>query len=237
MFAAKPAQRELWLSERMRILDLGCGAGEDLTSWGVTASDEVTGLDIDGRVLALAKLRFPKRTYLRGMGECLPFAAASFDRVVSNVALPYMNIPQALAEIYRILVAGGSLSLSLHHPSFTFAELLDNALPKPLPTLFRLYVAANGLFFHCTGRTVGFVNSRTESFQTERGMRLALERAGFVGPSFKTLPGPAGIRFHVEAKKPVTRPFVASPSAASRSRSEAAGEHWKIPAARGSGLS
>ena len=216
----------------MRILDLGCGAGEDLTSWGVTASDEVTGLDNDGSVLALAKVRFPRRTYLRGIGECLPFRAASFDRVISNVALPYMNIPQALREIHRILVPGGRLSLGLHHPSFTLAELLDNALPKPLPTLFRLYVAANGMFFHCTGKTVGFVNSRIESFQTRRGMRLALERAGFTGPSFQTLPGPAGTRFFVEAQKPFMRPFVASRTAGSRSRPQAAGEQGEIRAAR-----
>jgi ubiquinone/menaquinone biosynthesis C-methylase UbiE len=216
----------------MRVLDLGCGAGEDLSSWGVTASDEVTGLDKDGSVLVLAKVRFPARTYLRGIGECLPFRAASFDRVISNVALPYMNIPQALAEIHRILVPGGCLSLSLHHPSFTLAELVNNALPKPIPTLFRLYVAANGLFFHCTGRTLGFVNSRTESFQTQRGMRLALERAGFIGPSFRTLPGPAGTRFFVEAKKPVMRPFVYSRSAGSRSQTQAAEKQGKIRAAQ-----
>jgi hypothetical protein len=76
------------------------------------------------------------------------------------------------------------LLLSLHPPSFTIAELLHNAIPKPVPTLFRLYVMSNGLLFHYTGRSVGFLKGRTESFQTERGMRVALNRAGFVNPSF-----------------------------------------------------
>lgn len=185
----------------MRVLDLGCGSGRGLASWGVTASDEVTGLDIDNSRLVTAKVRFPNRTYLQGAGECLPFEDESFDHAISAVALPYMNIQKTLAEIHRILVPGGGLSLSLHLPTFTIAELLHNAIPKPVPTLFRLYVMANGLLFHCTGRTVGFLRARTESFQTERGMRVALNRAGFVNLSFSQATGPVGETFIVEARK------------------------------------
>ena len=185
----------------MRVLDLGCGSGRDLASWGVTTSDEVTGLDIDDSSLTIARVRFPTRTYLQGVGECLPFKGENFDRVISAVALPYMNIQKALTEIHRILVPGGGLSLSLHLPNFTVAELLHNAMPKPVPTLFRLYVMANGLLFHCTGRTVGFLKWRTESFQTERGMRVALNRAGFVNFSFSRATTPVGERFVVEARK------------------------------------
>src|SRR5882762_9339252 len=105
------------------------------------------------------------------------------------------------AEIHRILVPGGGLSLSLHLPTFTIAELLHNAVPKPVPTLFRVYVMANGLLFHCTGRTVGFLKWRAESFQTERGMRVALNRAGFVNFSFSRATTPVGERFVVEARK------------------------------------
>lgn len=185
----------------MRVFDLGCGLGRDLASWGVTDSDEVSGLDIDDSRVAVAKARFPHRMYVQGTGECLPFRDESFDRVISSVALPYMNIPKTLAEIHRILVPGGALSLSLHLPSFTIAELVHDAIPKPVPTLFRLYVIANGLLFHCTGRTVGFVNRRTESFQTERGMRVALNRAGFVDLSFTRASRAVAEAFIVEARK------------------------------------
>jgi ubiquinone/menaquinone biosynthesis C-methylase UbiE len=185
----------------MRVLDLGCGSGQDLASWGVTDSDAVTGLDIDNSSLAVAKVRFSNRTYLQGRGECLPFEDESFDRVISAVALPYMNIQKALAEIHRILVPGGQVSLSLHLPSFTMAELLHNAFPKPVPTLFRLYVMANGLLFHCTGKNVGFFRGRTESFQTERGMKIALRSAGFVNVCFRRVPGLAGETFTANALK------------------------------------
>ena len=186
----------------MRVLDLGCGPGRRLDSWGVTATDEVTGLDINASSLAVARTKFPNRTYLQGVGEYLPFQSESFDRVVCSVALPYMNIPKALAEIHRSLIPGGALSLSLHLPSFTMSELLHQALPRPIPTVFRLYVIANGVWFHFTGRTVGFLRGRTESFQTERGMRIALTRAGFINSSFSRAPGPVGEMFLVEARKP-----------------------------------
>ncbi len=185
----------------MRILDLGCGSGLDLASWGVTAMDEVAGVDIDDERLATARQRFPNRTYVHGAGEKIPFDDERFDRVISAVALPYMNIQKALAEIRRVLVPGGSLSLSLHSPSFTMSELREHALPRPLPTIFRLYVMANGVWFHFSGKTLRFVNRRTESFQTERGMRIALNHAGFVDPSFKRMPGPGGEIFIVDARK------------------------------------
>jgi ubiquinone/menaquinone biosynthesis C-methylase UbiE len=186
--------------QTMRVLDLGCGSGLDLFSWGVIDSDEVTGVDIDKTRLAVARSRFPKRTYRLGQGERLPFEAESFDRVVSAVALPYMNIHKTLSEIRRVLVPGGGLSLSLHSPRFTLGELFHNAFPKPVATIFRLYVMANGAWFHCTGRTARFVNRRTESFQTERGMRIALNRAGFDHFSFSRPDGPVGARFSVEAR-------------------------------------
>jgi ubiquinone/menaquinone biosynthesis C-methylase UbiE len=185
----------------MRVLDLGCGSGRDLVAWGVSAGDEVTGIDLDDSRLDAAKVRFPERTYLHGAGECLPLEDESFDRVISGVALPYMNIPKALAEIHRVLVPDGGVSLSLHPASFTLAELLHKAIPRPVPTLFRLYVMANGIWFHCTGRTVGLARGRTESFQTERGMRVALKRAGFVNLSWRRGTGPAGATFIVEARK------------------------------------
>ena len=48
----------------MRVLELGCGSGRDLASWGVPASDEVTGLDIDDSRLVIAIIRCDFQTEL-----------------------------------------------------------------------------------------------------------------------------------------------------------------------------
>jgi len=185
----------------MRVLDLGCGPGEDLAQWGVAPSDDVTGVDIDNACLLLAKARFRSRRYVQAKGEYLPFKNESFDRVISAVALPYMNIPRALQEIHRVLVPGGRLTLSLHPPSIAMWELRHHAIPKPIPTLFRLYVIADGVFFHATGKTVEFPNGRTESFQTERGIRIALARAKLANCAFQRGTGPVLETFFVEARK------------------------------------
>lgn len=184
----------------MRILDLGCGPGCDLTSWGVTAADEVTGVDIDESRLQEARRRYPDRTFFRAAGESLPFQAAAFDRVISAVALPYMDIPKALDEVRRVLRAKGKIGMSLHPPAFTWKELTHYAIPRPKATLFRLYVMTNGMCFHVSGRTL-HVFGKSESCQTERGIKIALQRAGFGNVHFHSVPGPVGSEFRVEAEK------------------------------------
>jgi SAM-dependent methyltransferase len=183
----------------MRVLDLGCGSGGDPVRRGITDSDHVTGVDINEEQLGIARQRFPKRAYFLGAGENLPFGNASFDRVISNVALPYMDIPKTLSELHRVLAPGGRVRLTLHTASFTIREL-RKSFPGVIPCAFRLYVLGNGLWFHCTGKTIRFAG-RTESFQTQRGMRIALSRAGFTNLNFSEPEGPFGKRLVVEAGK------------------------------------
>lgn len=169
----------------MRVLDLGCGQGISLRNLGVADSDEVVGVDIDESDLDIARNRFPNRRFIAGRGEDLCFLnEGSFDLVICEVSLPYMNIPRALAEIYRVLKPGGSVFLSLHSARFTLTELVKTALPKPIPSIYRLYVLGNGVWFYITGRNFRFSKKRIESFQSERGIKKALERAGFTDLRF-----------------------------------------------------
>ena len=163
----------------MRILDVGCGKGNPPRNAKIGAPETVIGIDVDLESLALAKEGYPQRHFLCGRAESLPFSDHSFDRVVSAVAIPYTNIPLALMEVRRVLIPGGSLFMSVHNLRFTLKELC-NSVPRPIPTLFRLYVIANGLIFHASGKMFRFANGRIESFQTIRGLKLALERTGFV---------------------------------------------------------
>jgi len=179
----------------MKVLDLGCGQGKTLSLWGVSVADEVVGIDIDESALAIARSKFPIRVYIQGAGERIPYADRSFDRVLSSVAIPYMNIPKALSEIHRVLRPCGSVGLSLHPLRFTLKEL-RSAFPYPAAIIFRCYVLMNGACFHFFGRAPG------ESFQTQRGMKLAMKRAGFVLIHFRTQATPEGERFIVEAMKP-----------------------------------
>jgi len=136
----------------------------------------------------VAHAHYPDRQFLCGRAEQLPFLDGSFDRVVASVSLPYTDIPASLAETRRVLTRSGSVFMALHSWRFTLQEL-RTALPRPTASIFRIYVLRNGLLFPLTGRTLKFANGRTESFQTKRGIRLALKRAGFTNVVFRTPDG------------------------------------------------
>jgi ubiquinone/menaquinone biosynthesis C-methylase UbiE len=162
----------------MKVLDLGCGSGKPLVLQGVTPADEVVGLDLNFESIQVAKARYPERTFVCGRGEDLRFLEEnSFDRVVCNVALPYMKIPRVLSEIHRVLRPGGSLWVSVHTFSFNMSELYSCRL-RLRPTAYRGFVAVNGVYFHLTGSVLQFKGT-CESVQTRRGMTKALERNGF----------------------------------------------------------
>lgn len=162
----------------MRVLDLGCGVGLTPEKLSLPVAWHFIGLDVNHSALCEAHRSFPHRAFVCSAAEKLPFQTASFDRVVANVALPYTDIAKALAEIYRVLIPGGTLLASLHPLTFTLQEF-RNALPSPKATLYRFFVFANGVVFHVAGYCFG------ESFQTERGIRIALRRANFAGISFR----------------------------------------------------
>jgi len=178
-------------SDTMRVLDLGCGVGLTPQKLSLPPDWQFIGLDIGFRSVSEAHLNFRHREFVCAAAEHMPFSDLSFDRVISNVALPYMNIPETLAESYRVLIPGGMFVASIHPAGFTIAELW-HALPHPQAALYRLWVLINGIIFHLSGRTLG------ESFQTERGIRIALQRAHFADVRFRRDPK----HWFVEATKP-----------------------------------
>ena len=165
------------MSGRAWVLDLGCGAVRS----PMIAGHLTCGLDVSLDALTEAMKRDP-RPPVCGRGEQLPFRNDSFSLAVSNVAVPYMDIPAALSEIARVLRPGGTVWLSLHPPSMTARELwraLRRANFRNM--LYRLYILANGTCFLLTGRLFRFPlkRGRCESFQTATGMKRAMLAQGF----------------------------------------------------------
>ena len=138
----------------MRLLDLGCGFGRNISITSVSASDEVFGVDIALDQLQSAAKKFPSRKFIQARAESLPFPDSAFQSIVCEVAMPSMNIPVALSEINRILEPGGTVHFSLHAFRFTLYEL-RLAFPKPKALMFRLWVMVNGMILHLTCKTAG----------------------------------------------------------------------------------
>lgn len=97
----------------MEILDVGCGDGmfaTRLAQMGAT----VTGVDSDSAMIRAASERAQTQGQMlrlfTGNAEALPFADASFDRVVAIAVLCFISDGErAVAEMSRVLRPGGRL--------------------------------------------------------------------------------------------------------------------------------
>ncbi len=161
------------------VLDLGCGLGSNLNEFSLPTATHIVGVDPNPSSLRLARILHPARQFMEGRGEHLPFPDHTFDLIVAKLSLPYMHIPNALREMRRTLKPGGQVVASFHPVGFTLRELIK-IFPLPIPTLYRLYVLANGVLFHFAGKLMPF-GRRVESFQTERALRRAFAAAGLQG--------------------------------------------------------
>jgi SAM-dependent methyltransferase len=109
--------------EGLRVLDAGCGPGV-YSEWLTDRGAEVVALDVCPRMVELARLRLGNRAvvHLADLGRRLDlFRPASFDLVVSPLALDYVRDWQAVfREFFRVLGASGVLIFSCHHPAADF---------------------------------------------------------------------------------------------------------------------
>ncbi|MCW0484207.1 arsenite methyltransferase [Gaoshiqia sediminis] len=122
-----------------RVLDLGCGAGNDcfVARALVGAEGQVTGLDFTEAMLKKArqnneKLGYKNVVFVQGDIEKMPLPSDSFDVVISNCVLNLVPDKQkAFGEIFRILVPGGHFCIS--------DVVLDGELPAGLKEAAVMY--------------------------------------------------------------------------------------------------
>jgi malonyl-CoA O-methyltransferase len=102
------------------VLDLGCGTGRHAL-WLAAAGARVTALDFSPGMLAQAQAKPGAervRFLVHDLHEPLPFAEASFDRVVSGLVLEHLqDLEPFFREIGRILRPGARAVLSAMHPA------------------------------------------------------------------------------------------------------------------------
>jgi len=107
------------IGQGMRVLDIGCGRGESLT-WSADKGALAWGIDYAPEAINLTRetLRH-RRTTLQGRclaaqanARNLPFASASFDRVLMLDVVEHLypwELDAALDEVWRVLKPGGTL--------------------------------------------------------------------------------------------------------------------------------
>lgn len=104
----------------LEVLDLGCGTGRH-SLWLASAGATVTGVDFSEGMLEEARAKpgaEAVRFLAHDLQQPLPFAAGSFDLVVSGLVLEHLAALDAFfAEARRVLRPGGRAVVSAMHPA------------------------------------------------------------------------------------------------------------------------
>jgi len=126
------------LPKGVRILEVGCGRGIALpTLIRLLDPISITGLDIDGDLIAIAKKRMAKRGFKVNLVQDdvrqMPFEDGSFDLVIDfGTCYHISNADAALREISRVLSEGGSF-VSETYMNQIFAHMVDSPNRNKVP--------------------------------------------------------------------------------------------------------
>ncbi|HYE86956.1 MAG TPA: class I SAM-dependent methyltransferase [Vicinamibacterales bacterium] len=113
----EPYRRRAAGAARGRILEIGVGSGLNLPLYGAGA--RVVGVDPSATLLSMARSANADRSQsvelIEGSAESLPLPDHEFDTVVTTWTMCSIpNLPQALAEVRRVLKPDGKLVFAEH---------------------------------------------------------------------------------------------------------------------------
>ena len=159
-----------------RVLDIGCGGGQELIPF--LASPTAFGVGVDvvqetgrvGRELFSTRAEGQRVAFGRAAAEALPFRSETFDVAICRLALPYTENDRALEEIGRVLRPRGVLLLKIQHITFYLQKIgygFRNGDARCV--IHSLRVLTSGVVYHATSRQPRTRLTGGETFQT-RGL-------------------------------------------------------------------
>lgn len=188
---AQPKQGE-------KVLDLGCGTGI-YSLWLSEQGVNVTGIDISSEMLKKAKSKAEDKNqiieFIKGDIHSLPFPVNTFDLIISNIVLEFVDSPEkVISEGLRVLKPGGRMVIGMigkrsewakmyekrgkdkkesvfSHAHFFDVQEVNNLSPvKPAEVHFGLYISPEE-----------FVSKEQVSIlEKERSQQQEEENAGFI---------------------------------------------------------
>jgi SAM-dependent methyltransferase len=156
-----------------RVLDVGCGAGEQLEALrraGLGAAGVEPSQELVDRLVARG---FDAR---RGVAEHLPVDDSSFDGLICKVVLPYTDERRAIAEWARVLRPNATVWASYHGAGYYLRYLREGT--GLAERLYAMRSLANGWWYAATGRRLpGFVGDTL--YQSARRLDRYYRDSGF----------------------------------------------------------
>ena len=120
-YAGQHLVERVGLAAGAYVLDVGVGRGANLfpAAEAVGPGGQVIGVDlargmVEETTAEIVRRHLPQANMLQMDAEHLTFADASFDAVLCSFAIfLFPNLEQALAEMFRVLRAGGKLGIAV----------------------------------------------------------------------------------------------------------------------------
>lgn len=122
-----------------KILEIGCGTGL-LTKTFVEIGSDVTGIDISSEMvkIALSKPELQTATIRQGDIKSIPFEDQTFDLVIGNAVLEYVDDPQrALHETMRVVKQGGRLVVGCLNKTSPWVQYFKHKAKADPGSVFR----------------------------------------------------------------------------------------------------
>jgi ubiquinone/menaquinone biosynthesis C-methylase UbiE len=178
-----------------RVLDVACGTGivARAAADRVAPDGSVTGLDLNQAMLTVARRIRPDIDYRQADAAALPFPDASFDVVVSQMALMFFpDRPAAVREMARVARPAGTVSVLVPGELRTqpaFAPFVAMAGRHAGPEAMSLL----GTYFACGDldeltRLVGAAGLRPAGSRTVQGIYRAPSVDAFVTTEVESTP-------------------------------------------------
>lgn len=185
-FRSNVLKREVRLASPVTVLDIGCGAGQEMLPFALSGARHCIGIDIAPESAIIGKELYGRYgvtdqvTFLRAVGEYLPIADSSIGVVICRVALPLMHNQRVLSEISRVLRPEGVLFVKFHSPYFyldLFKKRLRTLNPKML--FYPMICTIGSLYLQITGRQLisGLWRGK-EIYRTKKAFISDLNRFG-----------------------------------------------------------
>ena len=160
-----------------RVLDVACGTG-DLVFAAASRARQGVGLDVTHVMLQLSRGKAVSArhsvAFVTGDMLALPFADGRFTVVTTGYGLRNVpDLPQALAEIRRVLQPGGRLlSLDFNRPA--------NLLVRSVYLTYLTIVGSTlGLVLHRDPDTYRYIPESIRNYPGAKGVAALLEQSGF----------------------------------------------------------
>ncbi len=162
-------------TEVRRVLDIGCGAGQEMLPFVESGAFGV-GVDVTPFVGQVGRQKYGEKGlanrvgFLNASGNKLPFADESFDVLICRGALMFMDIKSALNEMSRVLAKNGRFFLKVQAPNYYWWKMSEGFKRNQIKNAIHpIRVLLSGTWFYFSGKQAsGRLTAGGETFVSKK---------------------------------------------------------------------